>query len=131
MLASNAIFNFCRGVPHDELAGFYSAADIAVWPGVETMAVYEAMATAVPVIVPESSGYARLIDEKAGVTFRPNDAVSLADSIDRLRTSSVRQTLRRRWAAPCGPRVFVATRCPAIPSRVPCRSRRACRCAGC
>lgn len=86
-------FQFLPSVPHDELAGFYSAADIAVWPGVETMAVYEAMATAVPVIVPESSGYARLIDEKAGVTFRPNDAVSLADSIDRLRTSSVRQHL--------------------------------------
>jgi glycosyltransferase involved in cell wall biosynthesis len=68
-------------MPHDELAGLYAAADIAVWPGTESMAIFEALATALPVIVSDRSAYAALVLGGAGRTFKAGDPGSLAGSL--------------------------------------------------
>jgi glycosyltransferase involved in cell wall biosynthesis len=68
-------------MPQRELAGLYAAADMAVWPGTESMAIFEALATALPVIVSRRSAYADVVSGGAGITFDPGDEGSLAAAI--------------------------------------------------
>jgi glycosyltransferase involved in cell wall biosynthesis len=71
-------------LPQDELAGLYAAADLAVWPGTESMAIFEAMSTSLPVIVSRRSAYADIVSGGAGITFDPDDEASLAVAIGTL-----------------------------------------------
>jgi glycosyltransferase involved in cell wall biosynthesis len=89
--ASN--FAFLPSVAHDQLPEFYAGADIAVWPRQESMAVFEAMAASLPVVVSARSGYASMIEGGAGLTFREDDEAALAGRLDELRSPSLRQKL--------------------------------------
>jgi glycosyltransferase involved in cell wall biosynthesis len=74
-------FHFHPGVQHAELPGPYASADIAVWPRQESMAIFEAMATAVPVVISGRSGYSTLVTNGPGVTFAHDDVVTLAGTL--------------------------------------------------
>ncbi len=83
-------------MPQEELAGLYNAADLAIWPGSESMAVFEALATGLPVIVTDRSAYAGLIGSGAGSTFEAGRARSLADAIEGLLEPARRQAVGER-----------------------------------
>ena len=74
-------FRFLPSVQHAELPGAYAAADIAIWPRQESMAVFEAMSTSLPVVVSNRSGYSALITSGPGVVFDHDDDASLAERI--------------------------------------------------
>jgi glycosyltransferase involved in cell wall biosynthesis len=88
-------FRFHASVVHGDLPGVYAAADIAVWPRQESMAIFEAMATALPVVVSSRSGYRSLVEEIVGLTFDHDDVDSLADVLKTLFEAD----LRRRFGA--------------------------------
>ncbi len=71
-------------LPRRELAAFYNAADIGVWPGSHTITVLEALATGLPCIVPSTSEYAPLVRLRACLAFDPGNAESLASSLTTL-----------------------------------------------
>jgi glycosyltransferase involved in cell wall biosynthesis len=91
-------FVFLPSQLHHELPGLYAAADVGVWPRQESMAVFEAMATSLPVIVNERSGYAGLVSH-CGVTFAPDDFVSLSRAMSELATEDRRADLGRAGRA--------------------------------
>jgi glycosyltransferase involved in cell wall biosynthesis len=72
-------FRFSGSIPHAQLPGVYAAADVAVWPRQESMAVFEAMATAIPVVISSRSGYRTLTENAAGLTFEHDDPSALAE----------------------------------------------------
>ena len=80
-------------MPQRELAGLCAAADMAVWPGTESMAIFEALATALPVIVSRRSAYAGVVTGGAGTTFDPQDPTSLEGAIRSLFARSVRDAM--------------------------------------
>jgi len=68
-------------VPNLELPQYYNAADIGVWPGAHSITVIEAIATGLPVIVPENDlAYKVLFDNDAAVGFE-KDANDLAEKL--------------------------------------------------
>jgi glycosyltransferase involved in cell wall biosynthesis len=71
-------FHFQPGIPHSELPSVYAAADVGVWPRLESIAVLEALSSSLPVIINSSSSYAALIHEGAGLVFDSGDRGSLA-----------------------------------------------------
>jgi glycosyltransferase involved in cell wall biosynthesis len=77
-------------VPHADLPGVYAAADVAVWPRQESMALFEAMSTGLPVIINSGSGYSFLAEAGAGLTFAPDDVSALAESMWALSTAAER-----------------------------------------
>jgi glycosyltransferase involved in cell wall biosynthesis len=85
-------FIFVPSQTQDQLPGLYSAADVAVWPGWESMAIFEAMATSLPVIVNEHSGYSRLV-ANCGLTFVPDDFASLSRAMSDLTVRARRAEL--------------------------------------
>ena len=86
-------FRFHESVPHGELPGAYAVADVAVWPRQESMAIFEAMACAVPVVVSSRSGYSALVESGPGVTFAYDDDADLADVLWRLLQSPSRASM--------------------------------------
>jgi glycosyltransferase involved in cell wall biosynthesis len=69
---------------HSALPDYYSAADIAVWPGDTSISVLEAMACGLPLIAPDTP-YNRALGGEAGAHLFPmGDANALADAIRRL-----------------------------------------------
>lgn len=64
-------------VPHPELPGVYAAADVAVWPRQESMALFEAMSTGLPIILTSGSAYSFLAESGAGLTFEPENVEAL------------------------------------------------------
>jgi glycogen(starch) synthase len=86
-------FRFLPSVPHDELPEVYAGADIAVWPRQESMALLEAMATSLPVVVGAASGYASVVDSGAGLTYVEDDEGALAKRLEELESPELRQKL--------------------------------------
>lgn len=86
-------FRFHPSVQHSDLPGAYAAADIAIWPRQESMAVFEAMSTAIPVVVSNRSGYFNLVTGGPGVAFDHDDEASLAAAIRGLFDPARRATL--------------------------------------
>lgn len=86
-------FHFLPSVPHSELPSAYAAADACVWPRQESMAIFEALSTSLPVVVNSLSGYAPLVERGAGLVFNPDDESSLAQSMLVLAQSSKRQEM--------------------------------------
>jgi glycosyltransferase involved in cell wall biosynthesis len=86
-------FRFHPSVPHPELPGAYAAADIAIWPRQESMALLEAMSSALPVVVSDRSGYATLVEGGPGAVFAHDDETSLAGVLRGLFDPKRRATL--------------------------------------
>lgn len=86
-------FRVLASVSQEELAGLYSASDIAVWPGAESMALFEGMASGLPVVVPEGSAYAEITAGGVGRTFRAGDGKSLASVLTNLTDHDLRHRL--------------------------------------
>jgi glycosyltransferase involved in cell wall biosynthesis len=87
-----AQFMFLPSRTHAELPDLYAAADVAVWPRQESMAVYEALSMAIPVIVSDISGCLSLLRGVAS-TFRFDDPGSLAETMGQLASSTARAPL--------------------------------------
>jgi glycosyltransferase involved in cell wall biosynthesis len=60
-------------VLHSELPNFYSAADIAVWPGSPSISIQEAIASGLPVIVKKSGHTVHLLKYNNGFSFSSAD----------------------------------------------------------
>lgn len=69
---------------NEQLPKYYSAADLAVWPGDSTIAILEAMSCGLPVILPEWYGTAYLDKSGGVVRFRRKDVRELANRIRQL-----------------------------------------------
>jgi len=86
-------FHLMPGVDHDYMPELYAAADIGVWPRQESMAVFEAMAAGIPVVVSSSSGLAPVVAPDRGLTFSAGDVGSLATCLSRLTNADLRKDL--------------------------------------
>lgn len=78
-------------VDRKELPKYFRAADIAVWPGVPSISIIEAMSTGLPIIIckyPErrEDAYdtAHLLEYKNGLSFYRGDHVDLAACVEKL-----------------------------------------------
>jgi glycosyltransferase involved in cell wall biosynthesis len=70
---------------HNELPLYYNAADLGVWPGAHSITVIEAVATGLPVILPEGElAYGVLFKKDAAVGFKRGDSDSLSESVLKL-----------------------------------------------
>jgi glycosyltransferase involved in cell wall biosynthesis len=68
---------------HDQLAQYYRAADVAVWPEQESMSMLDAMASGLPLLVSSSMGDAGRV-EGSGLTFVSGSVDDLAVQLGRL-----------------------------------------------
>jgi len=78
--------SFRKQVPFDELQEVYRQASIYVHTSPTEpfgFTILEAMASGVPIVVPDEGG-AHEVAGKAGVRFRADDAISLAEAVDSL-----------------------------------------------
>jgi glycosyltransferase involved in cell wall biosynthesis len=72
-------------VLNSELPLYYNAADLGVWPGSHSITVIEAVATGLPVILPEEDlAYGILFKKEAAVGFKRGDPDSLSESVLKL-----------------------------------------------
>lgn len=71
-------------VPPAELANFFNAADMAIWPAGHSISFLEAMACALPLIVADTDKTREEVSFGNGLTFAPGAAEDLAAQIDRL-----------------------------------------------
>jgi glycosyltransferase involved in cell wall biosynthesis len=72
-------------VSNSELPLYYNAADLGVWPGNPSITVIEAIATGLPVILPEEElAYGLLFKKDAAVGFKRGDPDSLSESVLKL-----------------------------------------------
>ena len=73
-------------VENSRLPDFYSAADIAVWPGDSTIAILEAISCSLPVILPTDPA-TEYLDQSRGITrFPRGNAKKLSGMLDQLIT---------------------------------------------
>ena len=80
----NKIF-FRDFVPNTELPKYYNAADVGIWPGDHSITVIEAIATGLPVIVPENDmAYKILFENKAALGFERGNPDAIANKIAEL-----------------------------------------------
>jgi glycosyltransferase involved in cell wall biosynthesis len=84
-------------VPVGELAAFYRASDIAVWPAQESMSMLDAAACGRPVIANDRMGDAERLTG-CGLQYCLCDARDLAEKIRSLRSAAVREGLGSRGA---------------------------------
>lgn len=85
-------------VLHDQIPEIYAAADVAVWPRQESMAIFEAMSMGIPVVVSDACGYADILRAGAGVLFESEKPESLALAMRSLSSPSRRAELGRYGA---------------------------------
>ncbi len=80
--------SFLGNIPNSQLPGYYSVADIAVFPSVadETfgIAIAEAMACGVPVISTRVGGIPEVVGKEGGKLVPPKNAEALAGSMETL-----------------------------------------------
>ena len=70
---------------HSELPLYYNAADLGIWPGSHSITVIEAVATGLPVILPEEDqAYGILFKTDAAVGFKRGNPDSLSESVLKL-----------------------------------------------
>jgi glycosyltransferase involved in cell wall biosynthesis len=85
----SAILSFMR---HRELATYYKAADIAVWPRQESMSMLDAAAACLPLVVSDQIGERGRI-EGNGLYYRENSVDSLAETLAKLKDPGFRAAL--------------------------------------
>jgi glycosyltransferase involved in cell wall biosynthesis len=79
-------------VQHDELAQYYRAADVAVWPEQESMSMLDAMSSGLPLIVSSSMGdLDRVVGN--GLTFTQGSVEGLTAVLSGLANSDERRQL--------------------------------------
>lgn len=67
-----------------ELPGFYSAADIGVWPGDPSAGIQEAMSVGLPLVVAGMLSVSHLTDRDFVLSFPRDDVEKLRDRVNRL-----------------------------------------------
>lgn len=80
--------SFIPFVKNNDLANYYNAADIGVWPGNLSITIQEAMATGLPVILPKSISEGQTSDHlaknKAAIQFERGNILDLSKKMIRL-----------------------------------------------
>jgi glycosyltransferase involved in cell wall biosynthesis len=80
---------FMDFAPNNDLPKYYNAGDIGVWPGNCSITVLEAVATSLPVVIPDDDlNYKILFDNQAAVGFERRNINSLAHAILELLNNS-------------------------------------------
>ena len=77
---SNRI-HFLGMTPNDEMPGFFSAADVGVWPGDPAVSILEAMACSLPLILSASDTTRHLIIGDNGIPFSRRNSSELASAL--------------------------------------------------
>lgn len=75
-------------IANENLASYFSAADIGVWPGNFTMTILEAMSCSLPVILPKQSSTAYLKKSKGVQWFTRGNVQELSECIELLSSSA-------------------------------------------
>jgi len=75
---------FHNSVEQDELFKYYSAADIAVWPGSPSITVFEALSTSLPVITTNSKWFSNIVKDGIALSFNSGDEEGLRSCLKRL-----------------------------------------------
>jgi len=73
-----------RTVHRRDLPNFYNAADFAVWPGIFSISIIEAMACGLPVIIAKSDWTSHYLEYENGFCFRAGDVITLASLLSKL-----------------------------------------------
>ncbi len=76
---------------HQDLARHYRAADVAVWPRMESMSMLDAAASGIPVVVSDRIGEPGRV-EGDGLMYQENVVSSLVDVLRRLRNPEERRS---------------------------------------
>lgn len=79
-------------VPYHELPTYYQLADIGVWPKQESTSMIDASACGLPIVI-SNKVQAKERVEGNGLTYIENDVDSLADSILKLKDTTLRKEL--------------------------------------
>ena len=88
---------FIDFLKNQDLNKYYNAADIGIWPGNHSIGVIEAIASGLPVIIPEGDmGYKILFDHEAAIGFKRKNVKSLKNSIKILSKKKEREKLRNQ-----------------------------------
>lgn len=66
-----------------QLSGYYSAADIACWPGDPSITMLEAMSCGLPLIIPDNRYLNYLHSSQSVYIFKPNDKDSLCTTLEK------------------------------------------------
>jgi glycosyltransferase involved in cell wall biosynthesis len=91
---------FLGRVDHEDLPGYYNAADVGVWPGKLGVSIIEAVGTGLPVVVCDSEATAFLTAYDNGLVVPRGDAVALRERLSRYLTDpDLRATHAARAAA--------------------------------
>lgn len=77
---------------HDQLADYYRASDIGVWPRQESMSMLDAASTGLPLIVTDSIGELKRV-EGNGFTYKEGDADDLAEKLLKLSDRNLRDEM--------------------------------------
>ena len=77
---------------HRELADYYRAADIAVWPRQESMSMLDAAASGLPIVVSDRVGEASRVTGN-GLFYREDDVADLAQQLTMLESRELRRKL--------------------------------------
>jgi glycosyltransferase involved in cell wall biosynthesis len=72
------LFSFIDAVPNRELHNYYSAADVGVWPLQCSVAMLEAAACGLPIIISDKCGAPERASAGNGLLYRESDAADLA-----------------------------------------------------
>ena len=80
-------------VPNKELPGFYSAADVGVWPRECSLCMMEAMACSLPIVISDTSETTERVGNNNGLTYSGDDASDLAMQMERLLNTELRKEM--------------------------------------
>ena len=88
---------FTGYVPHHELFGYFSAADVAVWPGDGAISIIDAMACSLPVILTRGENNRHLVMDGNGYSFTRGDSHDLRRKLTVIfESKQVREEMGRR-----------------------------------
>lgn len=85
-------------VKNDKLFQYFSAADMAIWPGNPTISIAEGLSCGKPVILPEFFGTKYLDESKAVIRFQRGNTESLSEKISQLAYNEVLREKMGRMA---------------------------------
>lgn len=81
-IEKNVIFH--KAVSNKELFKYYSAADIGVWPAMESFTMIEAAATGLPIIIKKSEAMGKRVSNRNGLMYPEGNVQELSESIIKL-----------------------------------------------